>query len=78
MAGSLLTDYFLSDGIKATLEWHTSVASELEFEEFRNGVRHVRHDRIYVARCGNRKTTTPRAYFRRGSRSDLVFRWASP
>ena len=38
MADSLLTDYFLSDGVKATPEWHTLVASELEFEEFRNGV----------------------------------------
>ena len=39
MADGLLTDYFLSDGIKATPEWYTSVASESEFEEFRNGVR---------------------------------------
>ena len=38
MAGSLFTDYFLADGIKATPEWHTSVASELEFEAFRDGV----------------------------------------
>ena len=43
MADSLLTDYFLSDGIKATPEWHTSVASELEFEAFRNGVRQCYH-----------------------------------
>ena len=43
MAGSLLTDYFLADGIKATPEWHTSVASELEFEAFRNGVRQSYH-----------------------------------
>ena len=43
MADSLLTDYFLSDGIKATPEWHTSVASELEFEAFRNGVRQRYH-----------------------------------
>ena len=39
MADRLFTDYFLSDGIKATPEWQTSVASELEFEAFRNGVR---------------------------------------
>ena len=39
MADRLFTDYFLSDGIKATPEWHISVASELEFEAFRNGVR---------------------------------------
>ena len=38
MAGSLLTDYFLSDGIKSTPEWQTSVASEPELEDFRNGV----------------------------------------
>ena len=43
MAGSLLSDYFLADGIKATPEWHTSVASELEFEAFRNGVRQGYH-----------------------------------
>ena len=43
MADRLLTDYFLSDGIKATPEWHTSVASELEFEAFRNGVRQSYH-----------------------------------
>ena len=43
MAGSLLTDYFLADGIKATPEWHTSVASELEFEAFRNEVRQSYH-----------------------------------
>ena len=43
MAGSLLTDYFLADGIKATPEWHASVASELEFEAFRNGVRQSYH-----------------------------------
>ena len=43
MAGSLLTDYFLADGIKATPEWHTSVASELEFEAFRNGVKQSYH-----------------------------------
>ena len=43
MAGSLLTDYFLADGIKATPEWYTSVASELEFEAFRNEVRQSYH-----------------------------------
>ena len=43
MAGSLLSDYFLADGIKATPEWHTSVASELEFEAFRNGARQGYH-----------------------------------
>ena len=43
MADRLLTDYFLSDGIKATPQWHTSVASELEFEAFRNGVSQIYH-----------------------------------
>ena len=43
MAGSLLTDYFLADGIKATPEWYTSVASELEFEAFWNEVRQSYH-----------------------------------
>ena len=56
MADSLLTDYFLSDGIKATPEWHTSVASESEFEEFRNGVRQ-RHDALSQAPDPNEAVT---------------------
>ena len=56
MADSLLTDYFLSDGIKATPEWHTSVASELEFEEFRNGVRQ-RYDALSQAQDPNEAVT---------------------
>ena len=56
MADGLLTDYFLSDGIKATPEWHTSVASELEFEEFRNGVRE-RYDALSQAQDPNEAVT---------------------
>ena len=56
MADSLLTDYFLSDGIKATPEWHTSVGSESEFEEFRNGVRQ-RYDALSQAPDPNEAVT---------------------
>ena len=56
MADSLLTDYFLSDGIKATPEWHMSVVSELEFEEFRNGVRE-RYDALSQAQEPNEAVT---------------------
>ena len=56
MADSLLTDYFLSDGIKSTPEWHTSVGSESEFEEFRNGVRQ-RYDALSQAPDPNEAVT---------------------
>ena len=39
MAGRLLTEYFLTDGIKATAEWRESVSSAGEFGSFRDGVR---------------------------------------
>ena len=56
MSDSLLTDYFLSDGIKATHEWHMSVVSELEFEEFRNRVRQ-RYDALSQAPDPNEAVT---------------------
>ena len=56
MAEGLLTDYFLSDGIKATPEWHTSAASELELEEFQNGVRE-RYDALSQAQEPNEAVT---------------------
>ena len=56
MAGSLLTDYFLSDGIKATAEWHVSVASDLEFEHFRSGVT-VRYQALSLAQDPNEAVT---------------------
>ena len=39
MAGNLFTDYFLTDGIKATPEWRTSVAAAAQFDTFTDGVR---------------------------------------
>ena len=39
MPGQLFTEYFLTDGIKATAEWRESVSSAGEFGSFRDGVR---------------------------------------
>ena len=39
MPGHLFTGYFLTEGIRATPEWRTSVASAQAFDEFREGVR---------------------------------------
>ena len=39
MPGSLFAHYFLTDGIKATPEWHASVASAQAFAAFVDGVR---------------------------------------
>ena len=39
MPGQLFTHYFLTDGIKATTEWETSVAQPGIFAAFRDGVR---------------------------------------
>ena len=39
MPGSLFAHYFLTDGIKATPEWHASVASAQAFAAFAGGIR---------------------------------------
>ena len=39
MPGRLFTEYFLTDGIKATVEWRESVSAVGEFGSFRDGVR---------------------------------------
>ena len=39
MPGHLFTEYFLTEGIKATPEWRASVASAQAFHEFKDGVR---------------------------------------
>ena len=39
MPGHLFTEYFLTEGIRATPEWRESVASGDAFESFRDGVR---------------------------------------
>ena len=41
MAGRLFTEYFLTDGIKATAEWRESVSFAGEFGSFRDGVREL-------------------------------------
>ena len=38
MPGHLFTEYFLTEGIRATPEWRESVASADAFESFRDGV----------------------------------------
>ena len=39
MPGNLFTNYFLTEGIKATAEWRTSISDSTAFAAFRNGVR---------------------------------------
>ena len=39
MTGHLFTQYFLTEGIRATAEWRSSVASAQTFDAFRDGVR---------------------------------------
>ena len=39
MPGHLFTEYFLTEGIRASPEWRESVASAVAFESFRDGVR---------------------------------------
>ena len=55
MADGLLTDYFLSDGIKATPEWQSSVAS-MELQEFWSVVRD-RYDALSQAQDPNEAVT---------------------
>ncbi len=38
MPGNLFTNYFLTEGIKATAEWRTSISDSTAFAAFRNGV----------------------------------------
>ena len=38
MPGQLLTNYFLTDGIRTTPEWRTSVDAPQDFAAFRKGV----------------------------------------
>ena len=38
MPGHLFTEYFLTEGIRATNEWRASIASADAFESFRDGV----------------------------------------
>ena len=56
MAGNLFTDYFLTDGIKATSEWRTSVAAAAQFDTFRDGVRQ-RYDTLTYSQDPNEAVT---------------------
>ena len=56
MAGNLFTDYFLTDGIKATPEWRTSVAVAAQFDAFRDGVRQ-RYDALTYSQDPNEAVT---------------------
>ncbi len=56
MAGNLFTDYFLTDGIKATPEWRTSVAAAAQFDTFRDGVRQ-RYDALTRSQDPNEAVT---------------------
>ena len=56
MAGNLFTDYFLTDGIKATPEWRTSVVVPAQFDAFRDGVRH-RYDALSHSQDPNEAVT---------------------
>ena len=39
MPGNLFTNYFLTEGIKATAEWRASISDSTAFAAFRDGVR---------------------------------------
>ena len=41
LLGHLFTDYFLTDGIRATAEWRALSSSQDEFDAFRDGVRQL-------------------------------------
>ena len=56
MTGNLFTDYFLTDGIKATPEWRTSVAVAAYFDVFRDGVRQ-RYDTLTHSQDPNEAVT---------------------
>ena len=56
MTGNLFTDYFLTDGIKATPEWRTSVAVAAQFDAFRDGVRQ-RYDALTHSQDPNEAVT---------------------
>ena len=39
MPGNLFTNYFLTEGIRATAEWRTSISNSTAFAAFRDGIR---------------------------------------
>ena len=56
MTGNLFTDYFLTDGIKATPEWRMYVAAAPQFDTFRDGVRQ-RYDALTHSQDPNEAVT---------------------
>ena len=58
MTGNLFADCFLTNGIKATSEWRTSVAAA-QFETFRDGVRQ-RYDASPPVPCPGHPSDQPK------------------
>ena len=56
MPGNLFTNYFLTEGIKATSEWRTSISDSKAFAAFRNGVRQ-RYDALSSSNSPNEAVT---------------------
>ena len=56
MTGNLFTDYFLTDGIKTTPEWLTSLEAAAQFDTFRDGVRQ-RYDALTLSQDPNEAVT---------------------
>ena len=56
MPGNLFTNYFLTEGIKATAEWRTSISDSTAFAAFRNGVRQ-RYDALSGSQGPNEAVT---------------------
>ena len=56
MPGNLFTNYFLTEGIKATAEWRMSISDSTAFAAFRNGVRQ-RYDALSGSEGPNEAVT---------------------
>ena len=56
MPGNLFTNYFLTEGIKATVEWRTPISDSTAFAAFRNGVRQ-RYDALSGSEGPNEAVT---------------------
>ena len=56
MPGNLFTNYFLTEGIKATAEWRASISDSTAFAAFRNGVRQ-RYDALNGSEGPNEAVT---------------------
>ena len=56
MPGNLFTNYFLTEGIKATAEWRTSISDSTAFAAFRDGIRQ-RYDALSGSEGPNEAVT---------------------